>query len=471
MSCQSRYTILIDFGSTYTKVAIVDMQEKKLVKTDQFSSTVAYDARIGLQQCFDSARQAIGQEEFEESLKLSSSSAAGGLRMGVVGLSRTLSSEAGRNAAFGSGAKVLKTCCGLLTEEDLQELHRLPLEILLFCGGYENGSSSILVKNAEMLAKSDIHIPIIYAGNSKVAPIVRSLFTFNHKEFYVVNNIIPNVGMMDKDQVEDIIRDVFLKRIINMKGLDKVSSMLDRMVMPTPAAVLHSGELLSTGTDSYKGLGDLMIVDVGGATTDIHSYAQQASYEGAKVIGAVEPYMKRTVEGDLGVRESSNSLSAEIGMENLCREAGASEEEVNAVIGKWITHNRELAQKDIEVKIDHALTCGAVRISARRHAGWIEHISSAGVKAVQHGKNLSNIRAVIGTGGPIIFGKDRHRILSQVLRTKCKEPDILLPEEAKFYLDKDYVLFAGGLLREVDEDAAFLIMKNSLEEIFGNSAM
>ena len=465
MNCKSRYVILIDFGSTYTKVVVADMQENKLVKTDHFPSTVAYDARIGLQQCFDSARVAIGEEEFEKAYKLSSSSAAGGLRMGVIGLSKTLSSEAGRNAAFGAGAKILKTCNGLLNKEDLQELYELPLEILLFCGGYENGNVSVLAANAQMLAKSDIHIPIIYAGNSKVAPEVRRLLTLNHKEFYTVRNIIPNVGMMDKYQVEEIIRDIFLKRIINMKGLDKVSSMLDKMVMPTPAAVLHAGELLSKGTANHKGLGDLMIVDVGGATTDIHSYAQQVPYEGAKIVGAVEPYVKRTVEGDLGMRESSNSLSAEIGIENLCREAGVSKEEANCVINKWITQNRELAQTDIELKVDHALACGAVRVSARRHAGFIEHISSAGLKTIQHGKNLSNIRAVIGTGGPIIFGRNSKGILSQVFRTKSKEPDMLLPEEAKLYLDKDYLFFAGGLLREVDEDAAFLLMKNSLEEV------
>lgn len=465
MICKSRYVILTDFGSTYTKVAVADMQEKKLVKTDHFPSTVSYDARIGLQQCFDAASESIGEEEFKKALKLSSSSAAGGLRMGVIGLSKTLSSEAGRSAAFGAGAKILKTCTGLLTEEDLHELYELPLEILLFCGGYENGNVSVLVHNAELLAKSNIHIPIIYAGNSKVAPEVRRLFTLNNLEFYMVRNITPNVGMIDKQQVEDIIRDVFLKRIINMKGLDKVSSMLDMMVMPTPAAVLYAGELLSKGTANHKGLGDLMIVDVGGATTDIHSYAQQVPYEGAKIVGAVEPYVKRTVEGDLGMRESSNSLFAEIGMKNMCRAVGASEVEVNAVIGKWVTQNRELAQSDIELKVDYALASGAVCISARRHAGWIEHISSAGLKTIQHGKNLSNVRVVIGTGGPIIFGGDSHGILSQVLRVKSREPDMLLPEEANFYLDKDYVFFAGGLLRDVDENTAFLLMKNSLEEL------
>lgn len=465
MSFKFRYVVLIDFGSTYTKAAVVDIQDKKLVKTDRFPSTVAYDARIGLQQCFDAARDVIGKEEFESSFKLSSSSAAGGLRMGVVGLSRNLSLEAGRNAAFGAGAKILKTCNGLLTEEDLHELYELPLEILLFCGGYENGNVSVLVNNAEMLSKSNIHIPIIYAGNSKAAPEIRRLFTLNNKEFYVVNNIIPNVGITDKYQAENIIRDIFLKRIINMKGLDKVSGMLDKMVMPTPAAVLSAGELLSKGTVNYEGLGDIMIVDVGGATTDIHSFAQQSSYEGAKIIGAPEAYVKRTVDGDLGMRESSNSLLAEVGMKNMCGEAGASEEEINAVISKWVVQNRELAHTDMERKIDHALASGAVRLSARRHAGWIEHISSAGLKTVQHGKNLSNITTVIGTGGPIIYSKNPQNILSQVFRTRSKEPDILLPEDARLCLDKEYVLYAAGLLREVDEDTAFLLMKNSLEYI------
>lgn len=465
MRSSFRYVILIDFGSTYTKVAVADMKANKLIKTDNFSSTVSYDARIGLQQCFDSARQAIGEEEFEKALKLSSSSAAGGLRMGVIGLSKTLSLEAGRNAAFGAGAKILKTCSGLLRDEDLNELQKLPLEILLFCGGYEGGNTSVMLSNAMRLAKSSINIPIIYAGNSEIIPEIRRIFTMNHKEFYMVRNIIPDVGQLEKAQVEDIIRNVFLERIINMKGLDKVSTMLDKMVMPTPAAVLYGGELLSKGTTNHKGLGDLIIVDVGGATTDIHSYGHQVPYEGAKIVGVSESYVKRTVEGDLGMRESSNSLSSEIGIDKMCSQVGCSKEEIISIIEKWITQNRELAKSDIELNVDHALASGAVELSSRRHAGRIEHVSSAGLKTVQHGKNLSNVKTIIGTGGPIIFSQDPLNILSKILRIKSKEPDVLLPEEAKFHLDKDYVLFAGGLLREVDEDAAFLLMKNSLQEL------
>lgn len=465
MNNKSRYVILIDFGSTYTKLVVADLHHRQPVLTDHFPSTVATDARIGLEQCFQAARSAIGDREFEAALKLSSSSAAGGLRMAVVGISKTLSLQAGKIAAFGAGAKILKTYSGRLKEEDLQELSELSLEIILFCGGYEKGNTTVLLHNATALAQSNLRVPIIYAGNSAVAPEVRRLFVLNHKEHYTARNIIPEVGTVDKEPVEEIIRHVFLKRIINMKGLEQVSSMLDRMVMPTPAAVLRGGELLSQGTGRYQGLGDLMIIDVGGATTDIHSYARQLPYEGAKIVGATEPYAKRTVEGDLGLRESAGSLAAEIGLERICREANASEE-VRKIIDEWSSQKGGLAQNRLELAIEQVLARGAVQISARRHAGWIERTVSSGRKTIQHGKNLTGVQTIIGTGGPLVFANNPAEILSRALRHPSRERDKLLPEKVTFYLDQDYVFFAGGLLREVDEGAAFLLMKNSLKEVF-----
>jgi len=462
MTSMSQYAVMTDFGSTYTKVVCIDIKEHKVLLSEKYPSTVAYDARIGLKQCYDAARKVLGEARFESSVKLSTSSAAGGLRMGVIGLSRTLSLEAGRNAAFGAGAKILKTTSGALSDKDIDELYTLPLEILLFCGGYDNGNASIIEHNAEMIAKSGLHMPIIYAGNSMMAPLVRRLFTLSNKEFYIAPNITPNVGLLDKMQVEAIIRDVFLKRIINMKGLDVVSGMLDKMVMPTPAAVLTAGELLSRGTKTHKGMGDLIILDIGGATTDVHSYSEQISYKGAKIVGSPEPYTKRTVEGDLGMRESANSLCNEVGMERICRETGANEEEIHSVVNNWLNHHQKLAENSLEKKVDLSLARGAVYCSARRHAGHLEHIVGAGVKEVQHGKNLTHVNTIIGTGGPIIYGGEPASILSQALRTERSEPDVLLPESSDFYIDRDYVFFAGGLLREIDEDAAFLMMRNSI---------
>jgi len=460
-----RHVILTDFGSTYTKVAVADLEARRVVMTDRFPSTVATDARVGLTQCFDAARAAIGESAFLGALKLSSSSAAGGLRMGVVGLSRSLSAQAGKSAAFGAGGKILCTLTGRLTEADILQLEALPLEILLFCGGYESGGTAALLHNAQMLAESSLHIPIIYAGNSAAAQEVRLLLSKGHKECWLTRNIIPDVGRLDKEPVEEVIRQVFLRRIINMKGLDKVSSLLDRMVMPTPAAVLAAGELLARGTANQPGLGDLMIVDVGGATTDVHSYVEQISREGAKLVGAPEPYAKRTVEGDLGMRESAGSLAREIGMTRLAAAAGLREQELTSILHRWTAEHDAIAETAAQQATDRALTAGAVYISARRHSGYIEHIASAGMKTVQHGKNLASVRTVIGTGGPLVFGAGGRQALRQVLRDRRREPDILLPEEADLYLDGDYILFAAGLLGQVDEDAALVIMKNSLQPI------
>ncbi len=464
MEHKGRYVVLTDFGSTYTKVALVDLLEKRLVMKGNYPSTVATDATVALHQCLDAVREVIGEEELEQALKLSSSSAAGGLRMGVVGLSPNLSIAAGRNTAFGAGAKILCTVAGKLKQNDVDEIISYPLEILLFCGGYENGSREVILHNAEVLAKSDIHLPIIYAGNSAVAQDVRRILTTAHKECYVTDNVIPDVGKFNKDGAENIIRNIFLERIVNMKGLSRVSDILDKMVMPTPAAVLSGGELLSQGTSTQEGIGDLMIVDIGGATTDIHSYAEQRHHDGAKIVGTPEPYTKRTVEGDLGMRESSNSLLQEIGIEYAKRNTGLSEKDMNDAINNWLVDHEALVQTEVEKKLELELSKGAVRISSRRHVGYMERISSATIKMIQHGKNLEDVRMIIGTGGPLIFSENPHEILKEALCSPHEE-DVLLPKEAECILDKDYVLYVGGLLREVDEECAFTIMKSSLKKI------
>jgi hypothetical protein len=148
------YAVLIDFGSTFTKVAAVSLREHRLLFASKFASTVKTDARVGLSQCLDAAKEAIGDKAFEDAYKLASSSAAGGLRMTVIGLTQSLSITAGRNAAFGAGAKIMRTLHGKLTAADADAILAAQTEIVLFCGGYENGNVSTVLHNAKILAES-----------------------------------------------------------------------------------------------------------------------------------------------------------------------------------------------------------------------------------------------------------------------------------------------------------------------------
>ncbi|MBN7774094.1 glutamate mutase L [Clostridium aminobutyricum] len=465
--------ILIDFGSTFTKAAVADLEKGRIIYTFKTPSTVSTDAKIGLDICYDKIREKIGTKQFEHSKKLATSSAAGGLRMVVVGLTETLSITAGRNAAFGAGAKILKSYSGALTEADIREMESMNMEIILFCGGYEGGNTQIVRHNAAMLGgiQTNTAIPIIYAGNSELMKEIKIIFYQKHKELFVVNNIIPNVGLVESQATVDLIRNIFLERIINMKGLEQVKSELDSIVMPTPAAVLEAGELLSLGCEEEPGLGPLMIVDIGGATTDIHTYCISTAVDGAKMIGVQEPFAKRTVEGDLGMRESCGLTIQEAGISNAASDLHITEEDVNVSISRRL-ENIEFLPKDdpetcdAELKFDQQIAKYACRFATRRHTGNIENVHSKICTKIQRGKNLIPIETIIGTGGPIVNSHHPREILEQAFKTEQDDKlKILLPETARLMIDRDYVFYAAGMLRQINPKAALKIMKNSLVNI------
>lgn len=458
--------ILLDFGSTHTKMVIASLDEERILHTTCHASTVKTDARIGLGHCLKEAKEILGNLNYQKAIKLSSSSAAGGLRMAVIGISKNLSISAGRNTAFGAGAKIMDTFNGKISDENIESLIKDKVEILLFCGGYDKGNQSIPLYNAKVLARSTLNIPIIYAGNSYVSKEVRYILTTGRKECYIVDNIIPEVGVINTNSAEEIVRDVFLKRIVNMKGLEKVKKQLDGILMPTPSAVLSAGELFSTGSNKEKGIGDMMIVDVGGATTDVHSYANAVSYKGAKMSGSVENYSKRTVESDLGLRESAALLMNEIGIENVSNSSGVTKDRLQESINVRVDKVDYIPNCHEELQLDNTMAKYAVSISARRHAGYLEPVHSANCKLLQRGKNLSGVRYIIGTGGPIINSLNPKHVLQNVLKNEGEKSNVLLPEEAKILLDKQYILYSMGLLREYNSDVALRIMKKNLMELF-----
>ena len=154
------------------------------------------------------------------------------------------------------------------------------------------------------------------------------MFISRGKECFTAENIILDVGMLNIGPTVDIIRDLFMHRITDMKGVGGVKSKLDGDIIPTPASVLAAGELLYRGTDRSEGIGPYMMADIGGATTDIYSFNENISYDGAKKAGLPEPAAKRTVEGDMGMRESSICLVVERGREKFAGECGITPEEI-----------------------------------------------------------------------------------------------------------------------------------------------
>ena len=257
--------LLIDFGSTYTKVTAVDVEAEKVLGTAQSFTTIETDINDGLNNALALLEAKTGKLEFAETYACSS--AAGGLRMVTSGLVPELTSEAAKLASLGAGAKVVGIFNFQLTEDDLEEITRLKPDIFLLVGGTDGGNTECILHNARMLATLPATFPIIIAGNRSVARECERLLQ-NH-EVYVCPNVMPKFGVLRIEPTQKQIREIFLNRIIKAKGLSKATKLLSDIMMPTPSAVLQAMELLAKGCEGELGIGELIAVDVGGATTDV----------------------------------------------------------------------------------------------------------------------------------------------------------------------------------------------------------
>ena len=207
-----------------------------------------------------------------------------------------------------------------------------------------------------------------------------------------------------------------------------------------------------------------MMVDVGGATTDVYSFIKNKGYNYARMVGAAEPFAKRTVEGDMGMRESSVCVLEEAGAKAMAQRANVSAATLRASIEKRLLDTSFLADTPEELRIDQEIASQAISISVRRHAGRIEKVHSKGVREIQRGKNLTNVETIIGTGGILVNGTDPDSLLQCAVLKEREEEEILIPRKVRTLVDRDYVFYAAGLLQEYDKAAALGIMKASLLE-------
>ena len=131
--------LLIDFGSTYTKVTAVDVEAEQVLGTAQSFTTIETDINDGLNNALSILREKTGPVEFSETYACSS--AAGGLRMVTSGLVPELTGEAAKLASLGAGAKVVGIYAFQLTEDDLEDIAKAKPDIFLLVGGTDGGNT------------------------------------------------------------------------------------------------------------------------------------------------------------------------------------------------------------------------------------------------------------------------------------------------------------------------------------------
>lgn len=453
----STIKVLVDLGSTYTKATAVDLRAEKVLCTATSPTTVDRDITIGLKAALAEIETALDGTLRTEHV-MACSSAAGGLRMVSVGLVPELSSEAARRAALGAGAKIVGHYSHTLNTQEVAEIEALSPDVLLLAGGTDGGNERTLVHNARALGASALRSHVVVAGNKCARDAVEQALAGSGLIATFADNVMPAIGVLEVQPCREAIREVFLRHIVRAKGLDRARACVSDVIMPTPVAVLEAATLLGAGYGGDRGLGDLIVVDVGGATTDVYSIADGAPrLAGVSLRGLPEPHAKRTVEGDLGVRHNIDVLA------EVCRKRGAALDE--ATVSRFHAQPSRLPGGLQEQSVDFELGRAAVATSFERHVGRLDtHYGPHGPYQVQTGKDLTGVATVIGTGGPIIHAARPEAILSGVLGDSGP-PNLLKPRSAAFFLDGDYLLYAVGLLARSEPKAALGIARRHLRRL------
>ncbi|MCH7936084.1 MAG: glutamate mutase L [Proteobacteria bacterium] len=449
--------LLIDFGSTFTKIRAIDLEKAEIIGAGQGPSTVATDITDGLTKALSDLEGRIGRlPDFKH--RLACSSAAGGLGMVTVGLVKELTAEAAKQAALGAGAKLTGAFSHGLTKGDIAEVEALAPDIILLAGGTDGGNSDVILENAEKLAAASVTCPIIVAGNREAADEAAGMLEAACKPVTVTENVMPEFGALNVEPARGAIRQVFLERIVHAKGIDRAAEMFDAVLMPTPAAVLEGARLLSEGSANTPGLGALVVIDVGGATTDVHSVATgEPTAEGVIPHGLPEPHLKRTVEGDLGMRINAPAIAEAAGLDTLAEAAGLDADGARKILDGITADIDGLPETAAQKRFDQALAEAAVGIAVARHAGTVTIVQTVtGPVSMQTGKDLGAVTTVIGTGGVLAHGADPAAALARALADPA-EPRSLRPKDPDLRLDGEYLLFACGLLAGVEPEAALTL--------------
>ncbi|MDG4766200.1 glutamate mutase L [Solwaraspora sp. WMMD406] len=429
--------VCADVGSTFTKVAVVDSADGMLRATAAHPTTAATDVWDGLVAAVWRAGARAGVDVAAVPW-LVCSSAGGGLRLAVVGYEELVTARAGARVGLSAGARVVRVSAGWLDDVEVARLRAARPEVLLLVGGTDGGDVEVLLHNAGWLAGSGLAVPVVVAGNADGGARAAEVLAEAGVPVAVAGNVLPRIGVLAPGSARAAVREVFLRRVIGGKGLSRDGRFAASVRAATPDAVLAGVEVLAGVTGA-----DLLVVDVGGATTDVYSVVEAVPLPGAaepRPVGEVAGWWgrARTVEGDLGVWSGASGVVAAAVAERLVtgREADGL---AAAVAARAAGQGRVAAGDGPPSAVDLRLARLAALVAVRRHARVEERVPDSG-------RDLRRVRWLVGSGGVLraAASVDAVGVLESVAADRGG--GWLVPRAAVPVVDGEYVLAAAGLL-------------------------
>ncbi len=377
------------------------------------------------------------------------SSAGGGLRLAVVGYESLVTAEAGHRVGLSAGARVVHVAAGKLTTDAIASLRAARPDVILLVGGTDGGDAEVLTHNARRLASARIRVPVVVAGNVDARDEVCAVLAARGVPFVAADNVLPRIGECDPTPARAAIREVFLRHVIGGKKLSKGRRFVDLVRGATPDLVLTGVEVLADDLGH-----DLLVIDIGGATTDVYSVLtpdpEQRGGPRAEVAGTM--WRSRTVEGDLGMRWSATGVVEAAVVERLPVPTS-----LPAAAAHRAADTDFVPTSASEIAADLTIAEIAATIAVRRHA--------RGEPGGAARKDLRDVRLVIGSGGVLRHASttDATKVLAAPLHDLAGGWP--LPRHAEIVVDVDYILAAAGLLASDFPDTSVQLLRNQLQSV------
>jgi uncharacterized protein (TIGR01319 family) len=400
-------SVCLDVGSTWTKAVLVH-SDGALAGFAEHPTTTG-DVLAGM----DAAVRAVSAAgSGAEPELLACSSAGGGLRLAVVGSERLSASEAGHRVAVTAGAHVVHVHAGPLEPSDVRLLRSARPGVVLLVGGSDGDDPAGLLHNAARLARARIRHPIVLAGNAAAHDDALALLRATGRRVVSCDNVLPRRGEVVPGPARAALAELYRRHALGGRGPAVAPRFRKLVRVVTPDAVGHAAGELARICDARA-----LVVDVGCATTDVHSSA------GTEAL--------RTVEGDLGVRAAAGGVLVEGQAEGIVDPVEA--DLLGPTVARMASEVGYVPRDPGSAAEDRRVAAVAAVVAVRRHLRV-------------HGDAGRDLGLVVLSGG-VFRQRDRAGGLAAVAATLRADP-VLAPALAgvPIVVDADFAVVPAGLL-------------------------
>lgn len=463
--------VIIDCGSTTTKAVLVARREGayRLVGRTEAPTTVeapVADVMVGVRSALrllesqtghailgaDGRLQAAVDPARGVGATLATSSAGGGLQMLVLGLVDSMTAASAERAALGAGAIVSDVVAWNDVEDETQRLQRLQRtnpDMVLLAGGTDGGAQAQVVALAEQLAAADLRprwgdgpLPVVYAGNEAAAEAVITTLGAS-AEVAVAPNLRPRLEVERLAPVRRVLHEVFLRHVMaQAPGYPGLQRLCTAPVLPTPAGFGEALELLADRRD-----GDVVAIDLGGATCDVFSVRGGQVY--------------RSVSANVGLSFSLGAVCQRAGWQQVARwlPLAITLDDLRDRVRNKMIRPTTIPQTPEDLLLEQAAAREALRLAVADHARALQPVSSGrdgptGVDALgaddtpPAGIAWAEVRLLLGSGGPLAHAPRRSQAAA-ILIDACRPEGL-----TELAVDSVFVLPHLGALRRIDAPAA-----------------